>query len=137
MVQEVNDQIFGPMAGDLRRFLIQENDLKEQNSDTVPASDRVVRLDHNQPDYSATMQSVDACRANCDIPISAISACINSSNFELWFSWSSEHEFKAIIDDRMFRDIRGDRFVHFMLRTLVRLLRETPMHDANCCLPKS
>jgi hypothetical protein len=60
MVQEVNDQIFGPMAGDLRRFLIQENDLKEQNSDTVPASDRMVRLDHNQPDYSATMQSVDA-----------------------------------------------------------------------------
>jgi hypothetical protein len=63
MTRQVNDQIFGPMARDLRRFLIQQNEMKEQNSDTAPASDRTVTLDHNQPDYSAAMQSVDALEA--------------------------------------------------------------------------
>src|ERR1700730_12899867 len=63
MIQEVNNQIFGPMSRDLRRLLTQQNELKEQNSDTAPASDRTVTLDHNQPDYSAAMQSVDALEA--------------------------------------------------------------------------
>ena len=50
--------------------------------------------------------------ANCDIPISALSACINSSNFQFWFSCSSEREFKAIIADRIVRSfaaISNDR----------------------------
>jgi hypothetical protein len=68
---------------------------------------RICRSQINSSNNTATDQR--RCLANCDIPILAISACINSSNFELWFSWSSEHEFKAIIDDRMFRDIRGGK----------------------------
>ena len=60
MIQDITTQIFSPMSGDLRRFLIQKNELKEQNSDAVPASVRTVKLDHNQPDYNATMQSVGA-----------------------------------------------------------------------------
>ena len=42
-------------------------------------------------------------RANSDNPISAISTRTNWSNFEFWFSSSSEREFKAIIADLMFR----------------------------------
>jgi hypothetical protein len=46
------DQVFGPMARELRRYL--ENELS-----TVPASDRTVTLDHNSSTYTEAMRALD------------------------------------------------------------------------------
>jgi hypothetical protein len=51
------DQVFRPMARDLRRFL--EERLAETSEAEVPASDRVVRLDHNSPKYIGAKEALE------------------------------------------------------------------------------
>jgi hypothetical protein len=46
------DQVFRPMAAELRRYL-------EKEAATVPASDRVVTLDHNSPKYRAATDALE------------------------------------------------------------------------------
>jgi hypothetical protein len=46
------EQVFGPMARELRRYL-------EQKASAVPAADRVVSLDHNSKGYSETIEAAD------------------------------------------------------------------------------
>jgi hypothetical protein len=46
------DQVFGPMARELRRHL-------EREASTVPAADRIVHLDHNQPAYQEATQALE------------------------------------------------------------------------------
>jgi hypothetical protein len=52
------DQVFRPMARDLRRFL--EERLAEAREDEFPASDRIVRLDHNSARYKDAMDALEA-----------------------------------------------------------------------------
>lgn len=52
-VTALADQIFRPFAGDLRRFL------KRQTSNSIPASDRVVQLNHNSPEYKNTIDALE------------------------------------------------------------------------------
>jgi hypothetical protein len=47
------DQVFRPMVSDLRRYL-------ERQAAKVPASDRVVTLDHNSPDYQNMMSALES-----------------------------------------------------------------------------
>jgi hypothetical protein len=49
------EQVFIPMARELRRYL--EAELDEPA--TAPASDRIVPLDHNRPDYKEAVASLD------------------------------------------------------------------------------
>lgn len=61
MIHDLSTQLFRPMVGDLRRYL--QRALREAprpfefEADTAPASDRVVRLDHNSAEY---IEAVDA-----------------------------------------------------------------------------
>jgi hypothetical protein len=50
--QNVIQQIFMPMARELRRYL-------EREIAAVPASDRIVTLDHNSPDYQHMMSALE------------------------------------------------------------------------------
>jgi hypothetical protein len=52
--QAVIEQVFMPMVRELRRYLEAELD-----KPTAPASDRVVPLDHNRPDYKEAVASLD------------------------------------------------------------------------------
>ncbi len=49
------DQLFGPMARELRRYL----EVEFSKAETVPASDRVVHLDHNSAAYSEAAEALD------------------------------------------------------------------------------
>jgi hypothetical protein len=49
------EQVFAPMARDFRRYLEQQ----VGSSGVVPASDRVVRLDHNSSAYQDAMQALE------------------------------------------------------------------------------
>lgn len=62
MVAEVNDQLFRPMARDLRRLLARELEAAVTGGEEagVPASDRYVRLDHNSPAYTQTVAALEA-----------------------------------------------------------------------------
>lgn len=51
MIGDIVDQLFIPTARDLRKELDNANTSRVQSGD-VPASDRVVTLDHNSPDYT-------------------------------------------------------------------------------------
>lgn len=72
MLREILDQIFAPMSRDLRRIFTNSFIITGGNSDlfAVPASDRTVRLDHNDPDYKAMTRDFenleDALRGNND-----------------------------------------------------------------------
>jgi hypothetical protein len=46
------DQVFRPMAAELRRYL-------ERNVASVPAADRIVTLNHNSPDYQHMMSALE------------------------------------------------------------------------------
>jgi hypothetical protein len=50
------DQVFGPMARELRRLL----ELRLGSAATAPASDRTVTLDHNSPAYKETEDALEA-----------------------------------------------------------------------------
>jgi hypothetical protein len=54
--QAIIEQVFMPMAKELRRYL--EAELAKPEA-TAPASDRVVRLDHNKPEYKEAVESLD------------------------------------------------------------------------------
>lgn len=51
-VAAVADQLFQPFARELRRYL-------ERQISDIPASDRVVRLDHNDPKYKEVMNALE------------------------------------------------------------------------------
>lgn len=46
------DQVFGPMSRELRKYL-------EERESAVPAADRVVPLNHNQPAYHEAMEALE------------------------------------------------------------------------------
>lgn len=50
MIREINDQLFEPFARDLRKDLFKHSPLETKSAD-VPASDRIVAVDHNSADY--------------------------------------------------------------------------------------
>jgi hypothetical protein len=54
----VIEQIFMPMASELRRYLEREV-AKLPTNPSIPASDRVVSLDHNKPEYQEAVESLD------------------------------------------------------------------------------
>ncbi|MEO6839202.1 MAG: hypothetical protein ABI192_00400 [Bradyrhizobium sp.] len=54
----VIEQLFMPMASELRRYLEREV-AKLLATPSVPASDRVVSLDHNKPEYQEAVESLD------------------------------------------------------------------------------
>lgn len=56
-ISALSDQIFMPMARDLRRYLERLDAAGELES--IPASDRVVTLDHNSQKYKDVMQALD------------------------------------------------------------------------------
>ncbi len=53
--QELIEQVFLPMARELRRYL--QRMLADKP--TIPASDRLVSLDHNSPEFASTMEAID------------------------------------------------------------------------------
>lgn len=55
------EHFFEPHAREFRRYLLKnaETPLAGADADVVPASDRIVRLDHNQPDYVATIDAIE------------------------------------------------------------------------------
>jgi hypothetical protein len=63
MVRDVTDQIFAPMARDLRKHIVQ---LLERVPDIevvpelmfIPAADRFVPIDHNNPEYNETLEHI-------------------------------------------------------------------------------
>jgi hypothetical protein len=56
-ISALSDQIFMPMARDLRRYLERLDAAGEL--DAIPASDRVVTLDHNSQKYKDVMQALE------------------------------------------------------------------------------
>lgn len=56
-VRELTDQVFGPMTRDLR-FLLEERVAESEGGD-IPASDRLVRLDHNSPKYKDAINALE------------------------------------------------------------------------------
>jgi len=54
----VIEQIFMPMASELRRYLEREV-ARADTVPSVPAADRVVPLDHNKPEYQDAVESLD------------------------------------------------------------------------------
>lgn len=61
MISDVTGQVFDPMSRDLRRHLVSTFEARTAEPDlmTVPASDRTVRLDHNDPDYAAASRDLE------------------------------------------------------------------------------
>ncbi|MHC2462728.1 hypothetical protein [Bradyrhizobium embrapense] len=55
LTHDAIDQVFGPMARELRRYL--DGELAKRSA--VPASDRSVRVDHNSADYTRAAQALD------------------------------------------------------------------------------
>ncbi|WP_375780477.1 hypothetical protein ACE103_17705 [Bradyrhizobium sp. ma5] len=55
LTHDAIDQVFGPMARELRRYL--EGETAKRSA--VPASDRSVRVDHNSADYARADQALD------------------------------------------------------------------------------
>ena len=62
MVFEINDQLFRPFVRELRKLVERAAASPEalSNLSNIPASDRYVRLDHNQPDYTAAIEALNA-----------------------------------------------------------------------------
>ncbi|MER8431535.1 hypothetical protein [Mesorhizobium caraganae] len=59
VLHEMTGHLFDPMIRDLRRYL-QRNKDKPADASQVPASDRIVYLDHNQPEYAAAIEAVES-----------------------------------------------------------------------------
>jgi|HubBroStandDraft_5_1064220.scaffolds.fasta_scaffold60684_2 hypothetical protein len=65
MVREFQYQVFSPLRVELRRYLerkLASIQAPAQNTNTVPASDRVVRLDHNSNTYTEAIQALNRVR---------------------------------------------------------------------------
>ncbi|TPJ77182.1 MULTISPECIES: hypothetical protein [unclassified Mesorhizobium] len=58
-LHEMTEHLYDPMIRDLRRYL-QRNKDKPIDVTQVPASDRIVHLDHNKPEYTATLEAIEA-----------------------------------------------------------------------------
>jgi hypothetical protein len=70
ITSDVMSQVFQPLARDLKRHILRE--LERAPSIPVPASDRVVRLDHNAAAYAAVTEALgkveEAVKATNDYP---------------------------------------------------------------------
>lgn len=55
MIGELNSQLFSPMARDLRRHIIRESKNRPRS---VPASDRIVTINHNSEAYQNTEEAL-------------------------------------------------------------------------------
>jgi hypothetical protein len=63
MVFEITRQVFNPMSRDLRKYLVKvARAPADQPSTDVPASDRTVRLDHNNPKYQTIRSDLEKLR---------------------------------------------------------------------------
>lgn len=62
MIHEINRQLFGPFSRDLLKHLRRTSPL-ETKSIPIPASDRVVELDHNAPAYAKLNANLDQLEA--------------------------------------------------------------------------
>lgn len=58
MLSDVRQQVFDPMTRDLRRRFAQADEAKA--SDDIPASDRVVNIDHNGPAFAEAITALDS-----------------------------------------------------------------------------
>lgn len=56
---DIVNQIFLPMAKELRRYLLQDIGGAGQKPQKIPASDRTVTLDHNSEQYLATVKGLE------------------------------------------------------------------------------
>lgn len=65
LVQEFLGQVFDPFVAELRRYLRRnaETEIPGTRDVSVPASDRLVRIDHNSSTYSETLDGIDRLRA--------------------------------------------------------------------------
>lgn len=59
VVRNINDQVFLPLARDLRRYSLRVAMPAADQQGEIPASDRIVRLDHNSPSYQEAIEAVD------------------------------------------------------------------------------
>lgn len=60
-LHQMTEHLFEPHVVELKRYLVRNADkpITEDAFDLVPASDRIVRLDHNQPGYEETLRSIE------------------------------------------------------------------------------
>lgn len=60
-LRQLVEYLFEPHVRELKRYLVKnaENPITSPDAEAVPASDRIVRLDHNQPDYLATIAAIE------------------------------------------------------------------------------
>src|SRR5207253_551099 len=59
VVMNINNQVFFSLARDLRRHIVRVATPVADPQAEVPASDRIVRLDHNSRSYQDTIDAVD------------------------------------------------------------------------------
>lgn len=59
VVGNINDQVFAPLARDLRRHILRVATSIPDTAAEVPASDRRVRLDHNSQPYRDVIDALD------------------------------------------------------------------------------
>lgn len=59
VLHEMTGHLFDPMTNDLRRYLIRNKD-RPVDVVQVPAADRIVRVDHNLPEYSAALAAIES-----------------------------------------------------------------------------
>jgi hypothetical protein len=57
-LHEMTEHLFEPMFIDLRRYLIRQRNTPVP-AEEVPASDRIVSINHNQPAYGKTLGSIE------------------------------------------------------------------------------
>jgi tRNA threonylcarbamoyladenosine modification (KEOPS) complex Pcc1 subunit len=57
-LHEMTEHLLDPMFRDLRRYLVRNRNTPLP-ADEIPASDRIVRLDHNQPAYAETIGAIE------------------------------------------------------------------------------
>lgn len=58
VTSNITTELFQPVAEDLRRRLVRATERTVETED-IPASDRSVRLDHNQPSYEEAIAAID------------------------------------------------------------------------------
>jgi len=58
VVSNINSQLFSSLSRDLRRYILRIAASAEPQ-DHIPASDRIVRIDHNSQSYNAAIEAVD------------------------------------------------------------------------------
>ncbi|RUW52406.1 hypothetical protein EN851_31465 [Mesorhizobium sp. M8A.F.Ca.ET.208.01.1.1] len=57
-LNQLVEHFFQPHVRELRRYLVKNAEKPITRPEAVPASDRLVRLDHNQPEYLATIDAI-------------------------------------------------------------------------------